>query len=204
MAESVLANQTVVKRKMTKSKSCITEFNVTGRLVDILIKKDNQVKYLKLATQDRQYWIKVAKNIREDIAQIVNLEAEFIVRGTKKQKRKTGKVKYRADYLELVANNSNSDRTIVVPEVLPLSSQDNKAKAQAKVLVCKKSNCWKKGGKEVCQVLEDLCGDRQIQVKMTGCLKQCKKGPNVVILPDKARYSRVKPQQIPTLVEKHL
>ncbi|MDJ0634823.1 MAG: (2Fe-2S) ferredoxin domain-containing protein [Xenococcaceae cyanobacterium MO_188.B29] len=204
MAESVLENQTVVKKKMTKSKSFITEFNVTGTLVDLLIKKDNQVKYIKLATQDRQYWIKVAKNIREDIAQIVSLEADLIVRGTKKQKRKTGKVKYRADYVELVANHNNSDRTIVVPEVLPLSSQDNKAKAKAKILVCKKSNCWKKGGKEVCQVLEDLSGDRQIQVKTTGCLKQCKKGPNVVILPDKARYSRVKPQQIPALVEKHL
>ena len=203
MAESVLENQTIVKRKMTKSKSFITEFNVTGRLVALIIKKDNQVKYLKLATQDRQYWIKVAKNIREDIAQIVSLEADLIVRGTKKQKRKTGKVEYKADYVELVAHN-NSDQKIVVSEVLPLSSQNNKAKAQAKVLVCKKSNCWKKGGKEVCQVLEEIYGECQIQVKTTGCLKQCKKGPNVVILPDKARYSRVKPQQIPTLVEKHL
>ena len=189
---------------MTKSKSLVTDFNLTGKLVKTVIKKYNQVKYFKLATEQREYWIKVAKSIREDIAQIVSPEAELIVSGTKKQKLKTGKVKYEADYVELVASSNHSNSQIIVSDVSPVSSQENKAKAKAKVLVCKKSSCWKRGGKEVCQVLEDICRDRQIQVKTTGCLKQCKKGPNVIMLPDKARYSKVKPQQIPTLVEKHL
>ena len=187
---------------MTKSKYLVTEFKFTGKLVNLIIKKDNQVKYLKMATEKQEYWIKVAKSIREDIAQIVSLEADVIVKGAKKQKIKTGKVKYEADYLELVASSNNNSQFVVF-DVPNLSFPENKVKVKAKVLVCQKSSCWKKGGKEVCQVLEDICRDRQIQVKTTGCLKQCKKGPNVMMLPDKTRYSKVKPQQIPALVEKH-
>ena len=182
------------------SKSLVADFSFTGKLVQIVLKKGDRVKYLKLATEEREYWIKVAKNIREDIARIVSPEAELIVSGIKKQKFKTGKVKYEADYIELVAKNNHNYGQIIAPH---LSSPENQRKAKAKVLVCQKSSCWKKGGKEVCQVLENLCRDRQIQVKTTGCLKQCKKGPNVIILPDKSRYSQVRPQQIPTLVEKH-
>ena len=189
---------------MTKSKYLATDFNFKGKLVTAVFKKYNQVKYLKLATEQQAYWIKVAKSIREDIVPIVSLEAELIVKGTKKLKFKTGKIGYEADYIKLVTNSNNSNSQVTVPEFSPVSLQENQGKAKAKVLVCKKSSCWKKGGKEICQMLEDFCRDRSIQVKTTGCLKQCKKGPNLVMLPDKARYSRVKPQQIPILVEKHL
>ena len=192
---------------MTKSKSLATDFNLKGKLVTVVFKKYNQVKYLKVATEQQAYWIKVAKSIREDIASIVSPEAELIVRGTKKLKFKTGTVKYEADYVELVTSSKNDTSQVTISDSANVSSQEkteNKEKAKAKVLVCQKSSCWKKGGKEVCQVLENICRDRSIQVKTTGCLKQCKKGPNLVMLPDKARYSRVKPQQIPALVEKHL
>ena len=76
------------------------------------------------------------------------------------------------------------------------------------MLVCQKSNCWKKGGKEVYAELETALSDRHldgvIPVKKTGCLGKCKKAPNLVMLPDKARYTQVKPKQIPNLVAKHL
>lgn len=189
---------------MTERKSLANEFNITGKLVKIIFKKYNQVKYLKLVTEKQAYWIKVAKIIREDIAEIVSLDAEVTIKGTRKQNKKTGQIEYKADYVELVTNRNKSKSQIVAPEFPTISNQETKVKNKAKVLVCKKSSCWKKGGKEICQVLDNIYSDRQIEVKTTGCLKQCKKGPNVVMLPDKARYSRVRPQQIPILVEKHL
>jgi (2Fe-2S) ferredoxin len=42
----------------------------------------------------------------------------------------------------------------------------------------------------------------QVTIKGTGCMKQCKAGPNIV-MPDKTRYSRIRPQDIPNLVDKH-
>lgn len=193
--------------EMTEGTSLANEFNITGKLVKIIFKKYNQVKYLKLVNEKQAYWIKVDKSIREDIAEIVSLDTEVTIKGTKKPKKKTGEIEYKAEYVKLVANsNSNPSSSIIVPETSSLPKEENKvkAKAKAKILVCKKSSCWKKGGKEICQVLENIYSDRSIEVKTTGCLKQCKQGPNIIMLPDKARYSRVKPKQIPTLVEKHL
>lgn len=74
-------------------------------------------------------------------------------------------------------------------------------------MICQKSTCWKRGGEEVCQAIKNTINDQgldeQVQVKLTGCLKQCKNGPNVVIMPDKARYSNVRPQEIGFLIDKH-
>ena len=186
----------------------LTEFKVTGTLVEILIKKDNQVKYLKLVTEQQEYRLKVAKEIRANLAQIVSLGANLIVEGIKKQNLKTGKVKFKANRVELVSSREDHKGKIVISDFSPRYHQPEPVKSKAKVLVCKKSSCWKRGGKAVCQAIETLCRDRgleeHIQVKTTGCLKQCKKGPNLVMMPDKARYSQVKTKQIPALVEKHL
>lgn len=189
---------------MTKSNYLVTELTIKGTLVEILIKKESQVKYLKLVTEQQEYWIKLAKEIRENFAQRISLGANVIVEAIQKRNIETGKVKYKAHRVQLT---STSNDNIIIPNFFSASPQ-NKAKSKAKVLVCKKSSCWKKGGKAVCQILEDMRRDRdlekQIEVKTTGCLKQCKKGPNVVMMPDKARYSKVKPKQITALVEKHL
>jgi NADH:ubiquinone oxidoreductase subunit E len=83
-----------------------------------------------------------------------------------------------------------------------------KIKPKAKVLVCQKSNCWQRGGKEVCQQLNKICSaynfDGSIDIKTTGCLGKCGQAPNIVMLPDKTRHSKIKPKQIPALIEKHL
>jgi NADH:ubiquinone oxidoreductase subunit E len=75
-------------------------------------------------------------------------------------------------------------------------------------LICQKSNCWQRGGKEVCQKLAQICREQNldgaIDIKMTGCLGKCGQAPNIVMLPDKTRHSKIEPKQIPALVEKHL
>ncbi|XZO01932.1 MAG: (2Fe-2S) ferredoxin domain-containing protein [Microcoleus sp.] len=60
-------------------------------------------------------------------------------------------------------------------------------------LVCQKSDCQKRGSGAVCKALENalncsgLAGE--VIVQKTGCLKQCKAGPNIVVMPDKTRYT---------------
>ncbi|MEG3859474.1 (2Fe-2S) ferredoxin domain-containing protein [Microcoleus sp. herbarium12] len=81
------------------------------------------------------------------------------------------------------------------------------AKTQTKILVCQKSDCQKRGGAAVCKALENALNARgleeQVTVQGTGCLKQCKAGPNIVVMPDKTRYSRIKPAEVPAIVDKH-
>jgi (2Fe-2S) ferredoxin len=41
----------------------------------------------------------------------------------------------------------------------------------------------------------------RVEIKTTGCLKQCEQAPNMVILPDRVRYGKVEPKQITALIE---
>ncbi|MEG5058301.1 (2Fe-2S) ferredoxin domain-containing protein [Microcoleus sp. A2-C5] len=81
------------------------------------------------------------------------------------------------------------------------------AKTKTKILVCQKSDCQKRGSAAVCKALETALNARglegQVTVQGTGCLKQCKAGPNMVLMPDKTRYSRIKPAEIPAMIDKH-
>jgi (2Fe-2S) ferredoxin len=77
--------------------------------------------------------------------------------------------------------------------------------ASATILVCQKSDCLKRGGKAVCHALEAALTDRnltdQVTLRGTGCMKQCKAGPHVVFMPEKARYSRVAARDVAALVD---
>ncbi len=203
---------------MAKTKSIVSEFNLAGQLIGIITKNDDRIKYLKLSAGNQEYWVKVAKEIREDIRQIITPGCKLMVRGEQKRSIKTIKVEYKAYAVELVNEEQgqevNSQPLTVSDPRSPASdaslttASQNSLKSAAKVLVCKKSSCWKRGGEAVCQVIEKMCRDRglgdRVQIQTTGCLKRCKQGPNLVIMPDKARYSSVKPQQVPVLLEKHL
>ncbi|WP_240038741.1 MULTISPECIES: (2Fe-2S) ferredoxin domain-containing protein [Okeania] len=81
------------------------------------------------------------------------------------------------------------------------------AAKKAQILVCQKSDCQKRGAGKVCKALSEVLSDRGLQdhvtIKKTGCLKKCKAGPNLVIMPNKARYSRISSSEIPDVIEKH-
>ena len=79
-------------------------------------------------------------------------------------------------------------------------------KTKAKILVCQGSSCSKKGGQTICQMLQTELSANGItnkaKIQTTGCLKQCKQAP-VLIMPVKKRYTQVKPEQVSKLVAKH-
>lgn len=88
------------------------------------------------------------------------------------------------------------------------SSKVSIVKPKAKVLFCKKSTCWKKGGKAACEALKAELKEqgmsKQVEIKMTGCLKKCGKAPNVIVMPDKVVYHKIKRKHAKKIVSKHL
>lgn len=76
-----------------------------------------------------------------------------------------------------------------------------------KILICEKSDCKKRGANKVCRAIADLLADynltEQVTIEKTGCIKQCKSGPNLIIKPDKARYHQVKVKDVPKIITKH-
>lgn len=181
----------------------VSPFTIEGKLEDLVTKSHDCIKYLQLVTEHGQYQIKVAKEVRKTLS-TKKLQTGCLVKvtGMRKHNIKKGEVKHKAYEIELL------EKPIIEKAVAHSSKSAVATKPKAKVLFCQKSTCWKKGGKAAWETLKAQLQSRgiadQVEVKTVGCLKQCKKAPNIVIMPDKARYSKVKPKQISSLIEEHL
>lgn len=71
------------------------------------------------------------------------------------------------------------------------------------VLVCQHRSCRKQGGDKVLAAFgaHSVAG---VRVVGSGCLGQCGMGPMVRIVPDEVWYCRVRPDEVPVVVERHL
>ena len=71
------------------------------------------------------------------------------------------------------------------------------------VLVCQNRTCRKQGAEKVLAAFET---HSVVGVKVVGssCLGQCGMGPMVRVIPDEVWYCRVRPDEVPVLVERHL
>ena len=71
------------------------------------------------------------------------------------------------------------------------------------VLICQNRTCRKDGSKKV---LAAFTADAVpgVEVVGSGCLGQCGNGPMVLVEPEQVWYCRMKPKEVPVVVEKHL
>jgi (2Fe-2S) ferredoxin len=179
---------------MSTAKEQISEFCLVGQLVGFIVKDGYKVKYLRLNVQEREYWVKINKELRAQLSPAMVTGTWIETRGLQKLCRKTGKLTLEAESLTLNPGEAKSN-------------PQPKKVGTAKILVCEKSSCWKRGGQQICEnlsrTLKEKGLEEVVEVKRTGCLKQCKQGPNLVILPDKTKYSQVRPQEVAHLLEKH-
>ncbi len=176
----------------------LSQFRLVGQLESFVIKKGDKLKYLRMKVEEREYWLKIPKKLRQDVDRSLLSGTWLEVTGNRELKKKTGFFELEATTVKMLAN-PDIPCAVIVPETASSSV--------GKILVCQKSSCWKRGGESICQRLEKQLDDQglgdRVEIKLTGCLKQCKKGPNVVIMPDKTRYSQVKPRQVQELLDKH-
>lgn len=176
----------------------VTEFCFEGRFLDFVIKDGYKLKGLLLWTSEGECYIKLAKHLRSAFDLRLPKGTWLQVVGTKQYNAKK-------DQVTLVAERvmaASADMGTVTAQSL---AKTKPAKTQT-ILVCQKSDCMKRGGKALCQALEsELTNhglENSVAIKGTGCMKNCKAGPNLV-MPDKSRYSKVKAEQVPTLINKH-
>ena len=71
------------------------------------------------------------------------------------------------------------------------------------VMVCQHQSCLRNGSAEVLQAFREhkISG---VIASGTGCMGQCSSGPTVRVTPDEIWYCRVKPSDVPLIVEEHL
>lgn len=173
-------------------------FSLEGRFLGFEF-EEYKPKRLIIATSEGECTLKIAKSLRYNFGLRLIPGDWLQILGEKKIDCKTGEFKLKAEQV-IPATIKQEQTSIPVAAAKP-----NKSKAS--ILVCQKSDCMKRGGKQLCQAMQAALSDRgltdEVSIKGTGCLKHCKAGPNIVMMPDKTRYSKVDANQIPELIDKH-
>ena len=76
------------------------------------------------------------------------------------------------------------------------------------VLICGGTGCTSSGSVKIADALEEQIALNgladEIKVVRTGCFGLCALGPVMIVYPEGTFYSRVKLEDVPEIVEKHL
>lgn len=184
---------------MGKKHKQVSEFRLEGRFLGFAVEDGYKIKWLNLRTADGEHCIKLSKEARASVGRVLMPGDWVQVTGEKVIDLDTNEVKFKAD--RIVTSSVTPS-----PTVPTLDKPAAKPATKATIVMCQKSDCMKRGGKAVCQALAATLDDRgltdQVTVKGTGCMKQCKAGPNLV-MPNKQRYSRITAKEIPALIDQH-
>ena len=200
------------KVRQTMGKKTLTPFRTQGRFLGFSLNEAGQPKYLRLQMPAGEYQFKVPKELRYPLSTQLQAGDWIQVVGDHQLKRSTGEEKWVAYHVTPLASpcaaDEISDGVVGIPasSTPPLVPQPVAPKGQT-ILVCGKSDCMKRGGREVMATLQELIQAHpqsdQIQIRVVGCMKNCKAGPNLVFMPDKSRYSRISSHQLPALLQSH-
>ena len=193
----------MTKTKLDRSTANRIAFSLEGRFLGFADASDDskpnaKPKYLRLATATGEQNIKLAKELRPLLQNSLTPGAWVQVSGLQKLDSKQGTLKLKATQVEAQSTTASP--------IAPAPRPSLPAAKPACILICQKSDCCKRGSRQVAKALETELHDRgldhQVTVKSTGCMNRCKAGANVV-MPDKTRHSRVRPEAASALLDKH-
>jgi len=188
---------------MSKSKHPSQPFILKGQFVEFIIKDGYKIKGLRLLTQTGEQSIKLSKIARASCPTRLTYGLWLQIWGV--QKGDEADRCYKAERILVMPAPPQSPSSEELRR--PMLEAGKSANFQkARILVCKKSDCCKRGGTAVTEALEQALRDRQltdkVSIQFTGCMKQCKAGPNIV-MPDKTRYCRISAHEVPQIIDRH-
>lgn len=193
--------------RMDKDQKLGSSFVLQGQFLGFAARPgDCKFKYLRLSSETGEWLIKVEKELRLSLWKTLPAGAWVEVSGQQKPCLKMGGMKLKAYSVSPIPapQPDGKDWTLRQPQPIP---PEKRSTASETILVCQKSDCCRRGGQRVLEALrqgieERGLGDR-ITVRGTGCMKQCKSGPHVV-MPDKSRHQHVRVHEVADLIETHL
>lgn len=212
---------------MSKHKQ-VSEFDIQGQFLGFAAHDGYKLKYIRLGTHTGEYCIKIPKEERStlyrtlvpgSLVRVVGDREFCLKKGTTKFKAyqiipahaEAGAAKPSVQFTPAQFTPAQFTPTQFPPSIAPIAPVSPVADREpttkkAAILVCQKSDCCKRGGKALMDALKSEIGDRgladEVVIKPTGCMKRCKAGPNLV-MPDKTRYSHIKAEAVPDLLDKH-
>ena len=183
---------------MAKQNLRLSEFELEGKFIGFFRNKSGKIKHLRLLITSGDVKIKLPKALRNAASLYLVPGEEISIRGVSKRKvnKNHDKVKLKAKYIK---------STNFFPK------QQIEEHSKAKILICQKPRCIKRGGKNLVSKLEKtLCQQGlqdQVIIKRSGCLKRCSKAPNCLLeisAKESSDKHSVHPKKVISLLEKYV
>ncbi|MEM1240241.1 MAG: (2Fe-2S) ferredoxin domain-containing protein [Cyanobacteria bacterium P01_H01_bin.26] len=181
-------------------------FTLDGIFLGCLGKKPTKVNSIVLEVEQEQLVIQLPKELRATLGEY-NLQPGSRIRciGRSRVDFEEKVISLKAYHLFPLTAAAPKVVTTTVSQGNTLASTSSKKRG--KILVCRKSGCQKRGGRQLTSTLETVLQEYQlhgqVEIQYTGCQKRCSKAPTVTIMPGRYRYDRLSFKDLPTLIKKH-
>lgn len=176
---------------MGKKLLTTSELNLEGKFIGF-VGDAGKFKYLQLAIAAGDIQVKLPKELRAYLSATLVPGEQIRVDGMSELNPHTGEIKFKAYRVKPTG-------------VCPMSNLAPQTKA--KIMVCQKSGCIKRGGKGLLSELEKTLCDRglldKVTIEHTGCQKRCSSAPNCIVRIGKKQYKKIHPDAIASLLENH-
>lgn len=156
-----------------------------GQFVDVLRSNKGKLKGLQLRSGDQDYQIKLAKYLRPMLVRELTLGM-----GVQVWAHFDGEVWRGFNVIPLAEAQpalSHQPQPFVSPQLVKA--------AAVRIKVCGKGKCFKRGSKSLLKLLQSEVEAnpnlQHVSIETSGCMKACKHGPNLQVLPHKKCLNQV-------------
>ena len=195
-------------------------FAFVGTASNFKLGKHQRIRHFDLQTDHGSYRFKIPSKLHKRLHFQLEPHSKLEVRGIIWRHPKKSKEKLEIQHIALLSepqgktpSNSPGDRPTGAADSTGNKTpniEENPSPAvngSQKIVLCKKSTCWKRGGQLIYERLQQAIRDQgiadQVSIETTGCMGRCKKAPNLVVMPDKQKYSNFPPNAAAELIHQH-
>ncbi len=201
---------------MNNKNLTLSEFSIEGKFQGFISDITGKFKYLRLATDSGDIQIKIPKKLRLPLSLSLEPGEQIRVSGVSPKLKayevtKVGVCPTQNTLLQQQTLIEHNQLTNISSQVSQdrLSSEASVDKPKAKIILCQKSGCLKRGGKGLLLELQKILRDRNLQDRViieysTGCLKCCKSAPNYILQIGNKEYKNIHPQAIASFLENQI
>ncbi len=177
-----------------------SSYKIEAEFLGFIPKPESEFKYIQVQVGERIISIKLAKELRETLEATLLIGDRLSIVLQQTGSGGISKLKLKTDFVEKL----NSSQQSLVLESTSCQSENNQ---KGKVLLCHKSSCAKRGGKQLYRALTEtikqLGLQERVKIELTGCQKQCKNAPSLILMPGKVKHAYVNPNDLTSLLKAH-
>ncbi len=193
-------------------------FVPVGTVSKFVVKKRGKVKSFELETSKGNFCFKIPHKLHKRLNCRLYPNVKLEVKGKVNIGPKKAKIKLKLEQIQVLSTSPSphpfdleffkaTSENSTTSENNTAGENGTNSEPKGKILLCKKSSCWKRGGKaiyeKITEELQEQGLENSVAIKKTGCMGRCKSAPNLVVLPGKNRYKRFNEKDVNNLIDTH-